>query len=124
MTVAILWRAVPGRSEQSCYLATKVAALRRTVVPLGLVIASQDVNQNPRFYAEAVRAACEPGYQVLRRLKAGGHGAMLTPLPPIEAGSVAERLLADPPSFDRAVALPLLHADIAGFFVRHLGSAR
>jgi hypothetical protein len=97
-------------------------SLRRPIVPLGLVIADQDVNQVPRFHVEPVRAACEPRCQVLTRLKEGGHGAMLSPLPPFESGSVAQRLLDDPPSFNRAAAMPALHAGIAGFFVRHLGS--
>jgi cytochrome c peroxidase len=100
------------------------ASLRRPVVPLGLVIADRDVNQVPRFHVEAVRAACEPRCEVLVRLAGAGHGAMLSPLPPLASGSVAERLLGDPPSFDRAAALPPLHATVAEFFERHLGSAR
>ena len=99
-------------------------SLRRPVVPLGLVIADKDINQVPRFHVEAVRAACEPRCEVLQRLPEAGHGAMLSPLPPLEPGSVAERLLADPSRFDRAVALPALHAEIAEFFVRHLGAPR
>jgi len=99
-------------------------SLRRPIVPLGLVIADQDVNQVPRFHVEAVRAACEPRCEVLARLTHGGHGAMLSPLPPLEPGSVAQRLLEDPPMFDRAVALPRLHADIAEFFASHLGPVR
>lgn len=98
-------------------------SLRRPVVPLGLVIADQDINQVPRFHVQAVRAACEPRCVVLARLAEGGHGAMLSPLPPLAPGSVAERLLGDPPAFDRAAALPPLHDTIAGFFVQHLGRA-
>lgn len=99
-------------------------SLRRPVVPLGLVIADQDNNQIPRFHVEAVRAACEPRCEVLARLPEAGHGAMLSPLPPLESGSIAERLLGDPPSFDRTAALPPLHAAIAEFFVQRLGPAR
>lgn len=99
-------------------------SLRQPIVPLGLVIADQDVNQVPRFHVEAVRAACEPRCEVLARLAYGGHGAMLSPMPPFEPGSVAQRLLGDPPAFDRAVALPRLNADIADFFTLHLGAAR
>lgn len=98
--------------------------LRQPVVPLGLVIADQDVNQVPRFHVEAVRTACEPRCEVLARLTDAGHGAMLSPLPPLETGSVAERLLGDPPSFDRTAAQPPLHAAIAEFFVQRLGPAR
>lgn len=99
-------------------------SLRQPRVPLGLVIADQDVNQVPRFHVEAVRAACEPRCEVLKRLAEGGHGAMLSPMPPLEAGSVAARLLGDPPSFDRATAIAQLHADVAGFFERHLAPSR
>ncbi|MFT3957149.1 MAG: cytochrome c peroxidase [Piscinibacter sp.] len=98
-------------------------SLRQPRVPLGLVIADQDINQVPRFHVEAVRAACEPRCELLMRLPEAGHGAMLSPLPPFEPGSVAQRLLADPPSFDRPAALPALHARIAAFFERHLGAA-
>jgi predicted dienelactone hydrolase len=99
-------------------------SLRRPVVPLALVIADQDINQVPRFHVEAVRSACEPRCEVLARLPEAGHGAMLSPLPPLEPGSVAERLLGDPPTFDRAAALPPLHAAIAAFFSQRLGPAR
>lgn len=99
-------------------------SLRRPVVPLGLVIADQDINQVPRFHVEAVRAACEPRCEVLARLAEAGHGAMLSPLPPLASGSVAERLLGDPPLFGRTAALPPLHTAIAEFFVQRLGPAR
>jgi len=99
-------------------------SLRRPVTPLGLVIADQDVNQVPRFHVEAVRAACAPRCEVLARLAQGGHGAMLSPLPPLVPGSVADHLLGDPRRFDRQAELPPLQATIAEFFARHLGPAR
>lgn len=99
-------------------------SLREPRIPLGLVIADKDVNQVPRFHAEAVREVCAPRCQVLRRLTEGGHGVMLSPLPPLEAGSIGWRLLRDPPSFDRAATIPQLNADIAEFFVQHIGQAR
>jgi cytochrome c peroxidase len=99
-------------------------SLRQPRVPLGLVIADKDVNQVPRFHVEAVRAACEPRCEVIQRLVDGGHGAMLSPMPPLHSGSVAQRLLGDPPSFDRATTIPQLHADVAEFFVQHLRPAR
>ena len=95
-------------------------SLRQPRVALGLVIADKDVNQVPRFHVEAVRAACEPRCEVLQRLADAGHGAMLSPMPPLHAGSVAKTLLGDPPAFDRAALIPQLNADIAAFFVRHL----
>jgi hypothetical protein len=57
------------------------------------------------------------------RLPEGGHGAMLSPMPPLEAGSVAQRLLLDPPEFDRERLLPTLHSRIAEFFIRTLAPA-
>ena len=33
------------------------------------------------------------------RMPEGGHGSMLSPMPPLKAGSVAQRLLRDPPNF-------------------------
>jgi predicted dienelactone hydrolase len=100
------------------------ASLRQPATALGLVIADQDVNQVPRFHAEAVLAACEPRCEVVMRLPEGGHGAMLAPLPPLDAGSVAQRLLSDPPGFDRERVVPALHARIAEFFLRTLAAAR
>lgn len=90
-------------------------------VPLGLVTAALDVNQVPRFHAEAVRQACEPRCQVLMHLHDGGHGAMLSPLPPLAPGSLAAQLLGDPPGFDRAATLPRLHQCLTDFFNHHLG---
>lgn len=95
-------------------------SLRAPVVPLALVIAERDVNQVPAFHAKAVQSACAPRCEILADLAEAGHGAMLSPLPPLAPGSVAERLLADPPGFDRAATLPALHAAIAGFFRRQL----
>ncbi|HYF59717.1 MAG TPA: dienelactone hydrolase [Burkholderiaceae bacterium] len=100
------------------------ASLKQPATALGLVIADRDVNQVPRFHAEAILAACEPRCEVVMRLPDGGHGAMLSPMPPLEAGSVAHRLLSDPPGFDRARRVPELNARIADFFVRTLASGR
>ena len=96
------------------------ASLKQPATALGLVIAERDVNQVPRFHAEAILAACEPRCEVVMRLLEGGHGAMLSPMPPLEPGSVAQRLLSDPPDFDRGRLIPTLNARIADFFVRTL----
>jgi len=89
-------------------------------VPLGLVIAAKDVNQIPALHVEAIRKVCEPRCQVIMYLPDAGHGAMLSPMPPLQQGSVASHLLSDPPSFDRALTLPLLHSHIAEFFNKTL----
>jgi hypothetical protein len=46
--------------------------------------------------------------------------AMRSPMPPLEPGSVAQRLLSDPPGFDRPRLIPELNSRIAEFFVRTL----
>jgi predicted dienelactone hydrolase len=99
------------------------ASLQQPSTALGLVIADKDVNQVPRFHAEAILAACEPRCEVVMRLPQGGHGAMLSPMPPLESGSVAQRLLSDPPEFDRARLIPELNSRIAEFFLRTLSAA-
>ena len=83
--------------------------LAATAVPLGLVTAALDVNQVPRFHAQAVLQACAPRCQVLMHLANGSHGAMLSPLPPLGPGSLGAQLLGDPPGFDRQATLPRLH---------------
>jgi predicted dienelactone hydrolase len=95
-------------------------SLAQPRVALGLVIAAKDVNQIPAFHVEAVRAACQPRCEVIQHLAEAGHGAMLSPLPPLAAGSIDSYLLGDPPSFDRKAELPVLHGLVADFFARNL----
>jgi hypothetical protein len=64
--------------------------------------------------------ACTPHCEVVMDLPEAGHGAMLSPMPPLERGSVGEHLLADPPSFNREQAIADLNARLANFFVRHV----
>ena len=82
-------------------------------ISLGLVVAARDVNQIPAFHGEAIRRACEPRCKVIMYLPDAGHGAMLSPMPPLQQGSVASYLLSDPPAFDRKATLPQLHSNIA-----------
>ncbi|MCW5649498.1 MAG: dienelactone hydrolase [Ramlibacter sp.] len=95
-----------------------MASLARPRIPLGLVIARKDINQIPRFHVEAVRAACVP-CETVADLPEAGHGAMLSPLPTFEPGSVAQDLLSDPPGFDRSM-LPQVDRQITAFMRRHL----
>jgi predicted dienelactone hydrolase len=86
-------------------------------VPLGLVTARLDAWLVPRFHGDAVLracAACEP----IADVRDGGHGALLSPLPPGLTGLVGD-LLNDPPGFNRAV-LAEVDRKIAAFFARHL----
>jgi predicted dienelactone hydrolase len=89
-------------------------------VALGLVIAAKDVNQIPAFHVEVIRKACEPRCEIIMYLPEAGHGAMLSPIPPLAPGSIASFLLSDPPSFDRKATLPLLNNNIAEFFNKTL----
>ena len=75
-------------------------------IALGLVIADLDVNQAPKFHFEKILDACAPRCEVLMRLSDAGHGAMLSPMPPLTPGSIGDKLLSDPPSFDRKKAIP------------------
>lgn len=89
-------------------------------VALGLVIAAKDVNQIPAFHVDAIRAACQPRCEVILRMPEAGHGAMLSPMPPLVPGSIDSYLLSDPPLFNRKTDIPVLEGLIADFFVRHL----
>lgn len=94
-----------------------MASLAEPQVPLGLVTAGQDKWLTPRFHSDAVLAACKRCERVAD-LPTGGHGALLSPLPPGLSGTVAT-LLNDPPAFDRKL-LPEVDRRIAEFFRRHL----
>lgn len=96
-----------------------MASLASPPVPLGLVTARQDRWLAPRFHSDAVLAACKRCEHVAD-LPDGGHGALLSPLPPAEAMSgLAQDLLLDPPGFDRG-QLPALDRKISGFLRQHL----
>jgi hypothetical protein len=77
----------------------------------------------PRFHAEKILEACAPRCDLVMRLPDAGHGAMLSPMPPLDPGSIGDKLLSDPPSFDRRRAVPEINRRIADFFVRHLVAA-
>lgn len=101
------------------YFAESLATPR---IPLGLVIAAQDVNQVPAFHVDRIRRACEPRCEIIMELADAGHGVMLSPMPPLPPDSLAARLLADPAGFDRARLVPELHRRIADFLVRTLAA--
>lgn len=97
-----------------------LASLAKPRVPLALVTAAQDRWLVPRFHSDAVLAACRPRCELLAHLPDAGHGALLSPPPPLERlGAIAADLLGDPPGFDRA-QLPALDRRIAAFFRAHL----
>lgn len=94
-----------------------LGTLAAPIVPLGLIQAERDQWLVPRFHSGAVIAVCK-GCETLASLPTGGHGALLAPLPPNLPARI-ERLLADPPGFNRA-ELPLVYQRISGFFQKHL----
>ena len=94
-----------------------MSSLAAPRVPLGLVTARRDKWLAPRFHGDAVLQACAPCERVAD-LTTGGHGALLSPLPPGLPGIVGD-LLNDPPGFDRAV-LPEVDHKISAFFKKHL----
>lgn len=96
-----------------------LTTLMRPQVPLGLILAGQDINQIPTFHGQAVQKICQT-CTTIADLPRAGHGVMLSPLPPLGAAdSIASQLLRDPPGFDRTT-LPRLHQQVADFFKHHL----
>jgi predicted dienelactone hydrolase len=96
------------------------ASLARPPVPLGLVTAGKDKWLAPRFHSDRVLQACRPRCELVAEIPGGGHGALLSPLPPMENLSPELiDLLADPPRFDRA-QLPAVDQRIGAFFRQHL----
>lgn len=95
------------------------ASLAAPRVPLGFVTAQQDKWLPPRFHSGRILAAC-PTCELIADLPTGGHGALLSPPPPLDQlGEIAADLLADPPGFDRGT-LPAVDRKIAAFMLHHL----
>ncbi len=94
-----------------------MASLASPRVPLALVTARQDKWLVRRFHSDLVLKACAT-CERLADLPEGGHGALLSPLPPGLTGLIGE-LLNDPPGFDRA-ALPQVERKIVAFFRKQL----
>jgi len=93
-------------------------SLSQPTVALAIVSARQDRWLVPRFHSDAVLQACHSCVR-LADLPTGGHGALLSPLPP-ELPKSIEALIGDPPGFDRAALVPGLNAQIVEFFKRQL----
>ena len=94
-----------------------MASLAAPRVPLALVTARHDKWLVPRFHGDAVLAACASGER-LADFATGGHGALLSPLPPGLTGTIGD-LLNDPPGFDRAET-SAVDRKVTAFFRRHL----
>ncbi|WP_247869622.1 MULTISPECIES: dienelactone hydrolase [Oxalobacteraceae] len=101
------------------------ASLESPIVPLGIITAQKDKWLNPTYHSHAILKTCTP-CERLADLQTGGHGALLSPLPPGLNGSIGA-LVSDPPGFDRASVVPEINRKIAAFFSSHLlasGSAQ
>jgi len=94
-----------------------MASLAAPRVPLGLVTARQDRWLVPRFHSDPVLQVCT-SCDHLADLPQGGHGALLSPLPPHLSGLLGD-MLNDPPGFDRSQLQGVDHK-ITAFFLRHL----
>jgi predicted dienelactone hydrolase len=97
-----------------------MASLAAPRVPLGLVTAQQDRWLVPRFHSDRVLKVCTP-CEHIADLPTGGHGALLSPLPPGFTGLLGD-MLNDPPGFDRS-ELTAVDRKITAFFTRHLLTA-
>ena len=107
---------VAGAPAAMDFDAESLAAPR---VPLGLVTLGQDKWLAPRFHSGAILRACK-SCEVVADLPAAGHGALLSPQPPMDViPPVLADLIGDPPGFDRA-ALPEVDRKITAFFQKHL----
>lgn len=97
-----------------------VASLATPRVPLGLITAGQDKWLAPRFHSGPILAACTP-CELIADLPTAGHGALLSPPPPIAVlDRISAELLGDPPGFDRAGLMPAVDRKITAFFRKHL----
>jgi len=110
--IAAIAAAVPSSADFD------MASLATPRVPLGLITAQQDRWLVPRFHSDRVLAACLPRCELIADLPTGGHGALLSPLPPGLTGLIGD-MLNDPPGFDRAV-LPEVNRKTTVFFSTHL----
>jgi hypothetical protein len=86
-------------------------------VPLALITAQQDRWLIPRFHSQVVLDACKP-CEHLDDLP-GGHGALLSPLPPGMTGLLGN-LLNDPPGYSRERETATVDEKVTGYFAAHL----
>lgn len=94
------------------------ASLAAPRVSLGMVTARKDEWLVPRFHSEVILQACSTCERIAD-LDEGGHGSLLSPLPPGRSGLLAA-LIDDPPGFDRAREVPEVNRKIVSFFLKQL----
>lgn len=97
-----------------------MASLAKPRVPLALITAGKDLWLVPRFHSDRVLASCAERCTVLAALPDAGHGALLSPQPPLaQMSDLAVRLLGDPPGFDRG-QMRAVDTKIVRYFEQHL----
>ncbi|MDP4076679.1 dienelactone hydrolase [Acidovorax sp. A1169] len=95
-------------------------SLAKPRIPLALITSGKDLWLVPRFHSDRVIQACAERCTVLAALPDAGHGALLSPQPPVDRMSaLAARLLGDPPGFDRSL-MGAVDVEIVRYFERHL----
>ena len=112
--VAAVVAAVPAAADFD------MASLATPAVPVALLTSGRDAWLVPKFHAERVLAVCLR-CERLFDLPEAGHGAWLSPPPPLLSG-LAGKLLNDPKGFDRSV-LRVAEQAVVGFFVTHVVGA-
>lgn len=93
------------------------ASLATPQVPLGIITARLDHWLVPCFHGDAILKACATCVHIADFAK-GGHGALLSPLPPDATGLLGE-LINDPPGFNRAETA-VVDKKVVAFFRKHL----
>ena len=94
-------------------------SLAQPRVPLGLVLAGQDIWLPSRFHGQAILKACAT-CTLVADLPDASHGSMLSPQPPYESlPALLTKLMRDPPGFDRG-QVPRVDQLTVGFFRSHL----
>ncbi|HJV84413.1 MAG TPA: dienelactone hydrolase [Noviherbaspirillum sp.] len=94
------------------------ASLSAPTVHLGIISARQDKWLNPKYHSDVILRTCA-SCEWLADLKSGGHGALLSPLPPAPDDAIRE-VIADPPGFERATVVPEVNRKIVAFFHQYL----
>lgn len=88
--------------------------LKNPTVRLGLINAKADVWLQPKYHINPIIAACQT-CEVFE-IVAGGHGALLSPLPEIQSEAIL-KLIKDSPNFDRTTEIPKINLKITQFFL-------
>jgi len=93
------------------------ASLAQPKAALGFVRSGRDIWLTPRYHVDRIVQACQRCEMVVD-LPEASHGSLMAP-PPLGVTGTLGKLLADPPTFDRAL-VPQAHARIVAFYTRQL----